>query len=64
MNIKVGISNRHVHLTKESVEILFGKDYSLTKRNDLTQPGQFACEEVVCIKNNDKIIEIEHNDHS
>lgn len=52
MEVPVGISNRHVHLTKEAVEILFGKDYSLTKRNDLTQPGQFACEEVVTIKTN------------
>lgn len=50
MKIPVGVSNRHVHLTKESVEILFGKDYSLTKRNDLTQPGQFACEETLTIK--------------
>lgn len=50
MKIPVGISNRHIHLTKESVDILFGKDYLLTKRNDLTQPGQFACEETLSIK--------------
>lgn len=50
MNIMVGISNRHVHLTKESVNILFGKDYELTKRNDLTQKGEFASNECVTIK--------------
>ena len=35
MKIKIGISNRHVHLTKEDVDILFGKDYKLTPRNYL-----------------------------
>lgn len=57
MKIPVGISNRHVHLTKESVDILFGKDYELTKRNDLTQPGQFACEETLIVKTNKSQIE-------
>ena len=50
MQIKVGISNRHVHLTKEDVDILFGKDYQLTPRNYLYQPGQFATEETVTLK--------------
>lgn len=50
MKIPVGVSNRHIHLTRESVDILFGKDYMLTKRNDLTQPEQFACEELLTIK--------------
>ena len=39
MNTRVGISNRHVHLTREDVNILFGNNYELTKRNDLDQPG-------------------------
>lgn len=47
MKIRVGISNRHIHLTKEDADVLFGKDYVFTKRNDLTQPGEYACEEVV-----------------
>jgi len=42
MKIKVLISARHIHLTKEALEVLFGKDYELEKRNDLTQPGEFA----------------------
>lgn len=56
MKIPVGISNRHVHLTKESVDILYGEGYNLTKRNDLTQPNQFACNEVVSIKTDKGII--------
>lgn len=44
-NIPVGISNRHIHLTREHVDILFGKGYELTKLKDLSQPGQFACKE-------------------
>lgn len=57
MEINVGVSNRHVHLTDKDVEILFGKDYQLTKRRDLSQKGQYACEEVVTIKTNTNQIE-------
>lgn len=45
MRIPVGISNRHIHLTAEDVEILFGKGYELTPIKDLSQPGQYACKE-------------------
>lgn len=48
MKVKVGVSNRHVHLTKEDFKILFGVD-KLTKRNDLSQPGEFACNETVTL---------------
>lgn len=47
--IVVGVSNRHVHLSREDVEILFGKDYQLTPIKELGQPGQFACQETVTI---------------
>lgn len=57
IKIPVGVSNRHVHLTKENVDILFGKDYELTKRRDLSQIGQYACEEVVTLKSDANIIE-------
>mgnify|MGYP000967715320 FL=1 len=49
MDIPVGISNRHIHLTQEHVEILFGKGYQLTPMKDLSQPGQYACKETLTI---------------
>lgn len=48
-DIPVGISNRHIHLTSEDVETLFGKGYRLTKLKDLSQPGQYACREQLTI---------------
>lgn len=45
----VGISNRHVHLSQEHIEQLFGGGYTLTKMKDLSQPGQYACEETVTL---------------
>ncbi|MCM1225877.1 MAG: phosphate propanoyltransferase [Clostridium sp.] len=45
----VETSARHVHLSQEHLEILFGKDAKLTNKKDLSQPGQFACEERVTI---------------
>lgn len=48
-SIPVGLSNRHLHLSKEHIEILFGKDYQLTKFKDLSQPGQYAANEKVDI---------------
>jgi acetate kinase len=55
LNIPIAISARHVHLTQETVEELFGKGYQLTEYKPLSQPGQFACNERVTIvgpKNN------------
>ncbi len=40
-------SARHVHVSRKDLDILFGEGYKLTKRNDLSQPGQYACEEKV-----------------
>ncbi|MBO5416502.1 MAG: phosphate propanoyltransferase [Clostridia bacterium] len=45
----VETSARHVHLTKEAVETLFGAGHELTNKKDLSQPGQFACEEKVTV---------------
>ncbi|MBO5788432.1 MAG: phosphate propanoyltransferase [Clostridia bacterium] len=47
--VLIETSARHIHLSREHVEILFGKGYELTKKKDLSQPGQFACEEKVTI---------------
>ncbi|MCC0695736.1 ethanolamine utilization phosphate acetyltransferase EutD [Clostridioides sp. ES-S-0048-02] len=47
--IEVEASGRHVHLSEEDVEKLFGKGYILTKLKDLSQPGQYACKERVTI---------------
>ena len=49
MKFLVETSARHVHVTQEHLEILFGKGYELTKKKDLSQPGQFACEERVTV---------------
>ena len=46
MKVKVGVSSHHVHLTEEDYQALF-KDEVLEKRNDLTQPGQFASNKTV-----------------
>lgn len=45
--VLVETSARHVHVTQEVLETLFGEGYELTKKKDLSQPGQFACEERV-----------------
>lgn len=41
------ISARHVHLSQEDLETLFGKGYELTVKKELSQPGQYACNERV-----------------
>lgn len=48
--IQIGVSNRHVHVTREDLETLFGAGYELTKKSDLKQPGQFASHETVTIR--------------
>ena len=45
--VLVETSARHVHVTQADLETLFGAGYELTKKKDLSQPGQFACEERV-----------------
>ncbi len=45
--VKVEISARHLHVTEKTLEILFGEGHKLTPKKDLSQPGQFACEEKV-----------------
>ena len=45
--ILVETSARHVHVSAADLETLFGAGYTLTPKKDLSQPGQFACEERV-----------------
>ncbi|MBR5404677.1 MAG: phosphate propanoyltransferase [Oscillospiraceae bacterium] len=45
MDFIVETSARHVHVTEETLAILFGEGHKLTHKKDLSQPGQFACEE-------------------
>ncbi|HIV79697.1 MAG TPA: phosphate propanoyltransferase [Candidatus Avanaerovorax faecigallinarum] len=47
--VPIGISNKHVHLSQEHLEILFGKGHELTPTKPLKQPNQFAAEEKVDI---------------
>ncbi|WP_028552845.1 phosphate propanoyltransferase [Paenibacillus sp. UNC451MF] len=49
LRIPVGVSNRHVHLSEEHVELLFGDGYRLTPFKELSQTGQFAARETVTL---------------
>ena len=49
-SVTVQVSNRHIHLSEDHVERLFGSGYNLTKWKDLVQPGQFAAKETVALK--------------
>ena len=45
----VETSARHLHVSREDFEVLFGADAKLTNKKDLSQPGQFACAERVTV---------------
>lgn len=47
--VPVGVSARHIHLTQEHIEALFGAGYQLTEFKPLSQPGQFAANETVAV---------------
>lgn len=50
MEVKIGVSNRHVHLCERDLKILFGDNYELEVKKMLVQPGEFASNSVVTIK--------------
>jgi putative phosphotransacetylase len=50
MRVPIGISNRHLHLSQEDANTLFGANYQCTQMKELSQPGQYACEETLTIK--------------
>lgn len=47
--IPIAVSARHIHLTDDAVEALFGKGHKLTPQKPLSQPGQYACEERLAV---------------
>ena len=47
--VKIGLSNKHVHLSQKDLDVLFGEGHELTATKALVQPGQFAAEEKVDI---------------
>lgn len=47
MKLPIALSNKHIHLSQADVNALFGEGYELTHKKDLSQPGQYACEEMV-----------------
>lgn len=47
--ILVETSARHIHISQKDLDVLFGEGYVLTNKKDLSQPGQFACEEKVTV---------------
>ncbi|MFD1637559.1 phosphate propanoyltransferase [Evansella tamaricis] len=56
-DVPVSVSGRHIHLQKEHVQALFGYGYKLTKLKEISQPGQFACNEKVTIQGPEGTIE-------
>ncbi len=49
MSILVETSARHVHISEADLQVLFGENYKLTPKKDLSQPGQYACQERVTV---------------
>ena len=47
--LPIALSNRHIHVSQRDLDILFGEGYNLTKFKDLSQPGQYACDEKIDI---------------
>lgn len=56
MDVKIGISSRHIHLSKEDLYELFGENYKLNKLKDLSQDNNYSCVETVDIENEGNII--------
>lgn len=57
MDVKIGVSNRHVHLCERDLKVLFGDNYELEVKKMLVQPGEFASNSVVTIKTEKSEIE-------
>lgn len=57
MKISIGVSNRHVHVTKKDLETLFGPNYPLEVLKKINQKGQYASKSMVTLKTEKGIIE-------
>lgn len=57
MKVSIGVSNRHVHLCEKDLFLLFGDDFKLDVKKELSQPGEFASNSVVTIKTDKDVIE-------
>jgi len=57
IKIPIEISARHIHLSRADLDILFGKNYQLTIKKEISQPGQFSAEEQVEIQGSKGTIE-------
>ncbi|MFH1509011.1 MAG: phosphate propanoyltransferase [bacterium] len=57
IKVKIEVSAKHLHISREDLDVLFGKDYELKKKKDLSQTGEFASEEKVDLINGDKKLE-------
>jgi len=55
--VPVGVSNRHIHLSREDIEILFGRGYQLTVAKELAQKGNYAAKETVNIVGSKGVLE-------
>ncbi len=55
--IPIEISNHHIHLSRKDIDVLFGQNYQLKVRRELSQPGQFAAEEKITLENSGNKIE-------
>ena len=48
-DVPIGVSNRHIHLSRADLDTLFGPGYELTPLKELSQPGQYAAKETLTI---------------
>ena len=57
MKVKIEVSARHIHLCQKDIDFLFGKNYKLKIKRELSQPGQFLSNEKLTIQNQNYFIE-------
>lgn len=57
MKVKIEVSARHIHLCQKDIDVLFGENYKLKIKRELSQPGQFLSNEKLTIQNQNYFIE-------